>query len=50
MPRRLLGKRWAHLDAPRHLCLMPEDALVSRLQTLGLRRLVAITGDPFGLV
>jgi SAM-dependent methyltransferase len=47
---RLLGKRWAHLDAPRHLCLMPEDALVSRLQTLGLRRLVAMTGDPFGLI
>jgi SAM-dependent methyltransferase len=47
---RLLGKRWAHLDAPRHLCLMPEEALVARLQTLGLRRLVAMTGDPFGLI
>jgi SAM-dependent methyltransferase len=47
---RLLGARWAHLDAPRHLCLMPEDALVSHLRSLGLRPLEATTGDPFGRV
>ncbi len=47
---RLLGARWAHLDAPRHLCLMPEAALVSYLRPLGLRPLEATTGDPFGRV
>jgi SAM-dependent methyltransferase len=47
---RLLGKRWAHLDAPRHLCLMPEQALVERLQALGLTRVAAMTGDPFGVI
>jgi SAM-dependent methyltransferase len=47
---RLLGKRWAHLDAPRHLCLMPEPALVERLQKLGLRRVAAMTDDPFGVI
>ncbi|HEY2570262.1 MAG TPA: methyltransferase domain-containing protein [Solirubrobacteraceae bacterium] len=47
---RLLRTRWAHLDAPRHLCLMPEDALVSHLQSLGLARLDAMTGDPFGVI
>ena len=47
---RLLGARWAHLDAPRHLCLMPERALVSYLQQHGLRPLQATTGDPFGVI
>jgi SAM-dependent methyltransferase len=47
---RLLGARWAHLDAPRHVCLIPEDALVSHLRSLGLRPLEATTGDPFGRV
>lgn len=47
---RLLGTRWAHLDAPRHLSLMPEQALVSHLRALGLRPLEATTADPFGRV
>ncbi len=47
---RLLGARWAHLDAPRHLCLTPERALVARLQELGLRRVAAMTDDPFGAI
>jgi SAM-dependent methyltransferase len=47
---RLLGTRWAHLDTPRHLTLMPEQALVSHLRTLGLRPLEATTSDPFGRV
>ncbi len=47
---RLLRSRWAHLDAPRHLCLMPEEALIARLREHGLRPLQAMTGDPFGLV
>jgi SAM-dependent methyltransferase len=45
---RLLGPRWAHLDAPRHLCLIPADALIERLGELGLRPLLLTTADPFG--
>lgn len=47
---RLLGARWAHLDAPRHICLVPEQALVSFLRSCGLRPLAATTGDPFGRI
>jgi SAM-dependent methyltransferase len=47
---RLLKSRWAHLDAPRHLCLMPEAGLTAHLESLGLRRLDAMTGDPFGVI
>jgi SAM-dependent methyltransferase len=47
---RLLGARWAHLDAPRHLCLMPERALVAHLGEHGLRPLQVTTGDPFGVI
>lgn len=46
----LLGARWAHLDAPRHLCLMPEQALVAQLRPLGMRLLEATTTDPFGRI
>jgi len=46
---RLLRGRWPHLDAPRHLCLMPAPALVARGQSLGLRCLELTTNDPFGL-
>jgi 2-polyprenyl-3-methyl-5-hydroxy-6-metoxy-1,4-benzoquinol methylase len=47
---RALGVRWAHLDAPRHLCLMPESALVASLCAHGLELVDATTGDPFGRV
>jgi hypothetical protein len=45
---RLLGPRWAHLDAPRHLCLVPPAALIERAGTLGLNRVGQTTNDPFG--
>jgi 2-polyprenyl-3-methyl-5-hydroxy-6-metoxy-1,4-benzoquinol methylase len=44
---RLLGARWAHLDAPRHLRLIPEQALVTRLRSLGLRPVEITTDDLF---
>jgi 2-polyprenyl-3-methyl-5-hydroxy-6-metoxy-1,4-benzoquinol methylase len=44
---RTLGARWAHLDAPRHLCLIPERALSGRLRELGLRPLLATSDDLF---
>ncbi|MBA2517774.1 MAG: class I SAM-dependent methyltransferase [Solirubrobacterales bacterium] len=45
---RLLGARWAHVDAPRHLALIPLDALTARLALLGLRRAEAAFDDPAG--
>jgi hypothetical protein len=47
---RLLGSRWAHVDAPRHLCLIPKKALVQSLGALGLTPVDATTSDPFGLL
>jgi SAM-dependent methyltransferase len=44
---RALGARWAHLDAPRHLCLIPERALSERLRGLGLGPLLATSDDLF---
>jgi SAM-dependent methyltransferase len=45
---RLLRSRWAHLDAPRHLVLIPAPALIERAQTLGLSCVELTTSDPFG--
>ena len=45
---RLLGTRWAHLDAPRHLSLIPADALIESARGLGLSPLLVTTSDPFG--
>jgi 2-polyprenyl-3-methyl-5-hydroxy-6-metoxy-1,4-benzoquinol methylase len=33
---RVLGSRWAHIDAPRHLFLIPAKTLLERAATLGL--------------
>jgi 2-polyprenyl-3-methyl-5-hydroxy-6-metoxy-1,4-benzoquinol methylase len=41
-------RRWAHLDAPRHLFLVPPDALIERAGTLGLRLLEITSTDPVG--
>ncbi len=46
---RLLRGRWAHLDAPRHLCLIPPDVLVAKVEELGLSRVASTTNDPDGL-
>jgi SAM-dependent methyltransferase len=45
---RLLGARWLHLDAPRHLRLMPAQALVECARGLGLRQLAMTSSDPTG--
>jgi 2-polyprenyl-3-methyl-5-hydroxy-6-metoxy-1,4-benzoquinol methylase len=50
MQFRLLGANWAHLDAPRHLSLIPAAAIATHLETLGLRQLEALTADPFGRI
>jgi 2-polyprenyl-3-methyl-5-hydroxy-6-metoxy-1,4-benzoquinol methylase len=46
---RLLRSRWAHLDAPRHLCLIPPDALIDAGRELGMASVALSTNDPDGL-
>jgi 2-polyprenyl-3-methyl-5-hydroxy-6-metoxy-1,4-benzoquinol methylase len=45
---RLLRRRWAHVDAPRHLFLIPARTLTARAAHLGLRRVRLTTDDPAG--
>lgn len=47
---RVLRSRWPHLDAPRHLNLMPASAIVEQARELGLQPVLATTNDPDGLV
>ena len=44
---RVLGRRWPHIDAPRHLHLMPARAVTERAARHGLQR-VALTSDDGG--
>jgi SAM-dependent methyltransferase len=46
---RLLRARWAHLDAPRHVCLAGAQALVDQLALHGLEPVLQTTSDPSGL-
>lgn len=43
----LMRRRWAHLDAPRHLSLIPHRTLVERARGLGLEPVATVTRDPF---
>lgn len=45
---RLLRGYWAHVDAPRHLFLIPAETLTARASALGLRRVLLTTDDPAG--
>jgi SAM-dependent methyltransferase len=45
---KLFGRRWAHLDAPRHHFLIPAEALAARCADLGLRLAATTTTDPGG--
>jgi 2-polyprenyl-3-methyl-5-hydroxy-6-metoxy-1,4-benzoquinol methylase len=47
---RLFRARWVHLDAPRHVTLIPLAALEDEAAKLGLRRVSATTTDPVGLL
>lgn len=42
---RLLGSRWAHVDAPRHLGLMPREALAAAGARHGLEVALSTTAD-----
>ena len=45
---RVLGRRWPHLDAPRHLSLIPHATLVSQASSSGLDLVATTTTDRFG--
>jgi len=45
LQRRLLGRRWVHVDAPRHLALMPLDAVAREGARHGLEVVHATTDD-----
>lgn len=45
MQFRLFGKRWAHLDAPRHVKLIPASVLDRKLTAAGLQRRLVTTKD-----
>ncbi|MDA0171519.1 class I SAM-dependent methyltransferase [Solirubrobacter taibaiensis] len=46
---RVLGSRWAHIDAPRHLFLIPAKTLIERAASLGLESAKLTTRDRGGL-
>lgn len=47
---RVLGRRWAHLDAPRHVCLIPAEMMTEHLSREGLaaERLTAADASAIG--
>jgi 2-polyprenyl-3-methyl-5-hydroxy-6-metoxy-1,4-benzoquinol methylase len=45
---RLLGRYWAHVDAPRHLQLVPAHTLDQQMSEIGMRRALTTTSDPVG--
>ncbi len=47
---RLARTRWAHLDAPRHLFLIPPGTLIDKMNALGLRCAKLTSSDPAGLM
>jgi 2-polyprenyl-3-methyl-5-hydroxy-6-metoxy-1,4-benzoquinol methylase len=46
---RIFGKRWSHVDAPRHLTLMSESTLSEQARRHSLERVFFTTTDPLGL-
>lgn len=46
---RLLGRRWTHVDAPRHLSLVPLRVLVQRAREGGLEAVLRTTIDEGGI-
>jgi SAM-dependent methyltransferase len=42
---RLLGRHWAHVDAPRHVHLIPPELLRVRAESAGLKQILCTTTD-----
>jgi 2-polyprenyl-3-methyl-5-hydroxy-6-metoxy-1,4-benzoquinol methylase len=45
----VFGRYWTHVDAPRHLCLLPAATLERRATSLGLSTVLKTTSDPGGI-
>lgn len=45
----VLGRYWPHVDAPRHLMLIPSESLVKKMATLGMKIELITTTDEGGL-
>lgn len=45
---RMMGSVWPHVDAPRHLYLIPASLLIDRLKPLGLEPVLLTTNDKGG--
>ena len=45
---RLLGRFWPHIDAPRHINLIPESLLTTKLKDLGFDLVMKTTNDKGG--
>jgi hypothetical protein len=45
----ILGRYWPHVDAPRHLMLIPSQVLVEKMATLGMKVELMTTTDEGGL-
>ena len=43
------GGRWTHLDAPRHVVLVPPELLVGRMERRGMQLVQMTTSDPGGI-
>jgi hypothetical protein len=46
---RILGRSWAHVDAPRHVNLIPAPLLIDRVRALGVLPVLRTTTDPGSL-
>ena len=46
---RVLGPRWPHVDAPRHLFLLPHEAVIAHGRALGLEPVQLTATDPGSL-
>ena len=42
---RILGRHWAHIDAPRHVVLIPKELLVEKAKTMGMKLVFSTTND-----
>lgn len=42
---RILGRHWVHVDAPRHVYLIPQNVLVEKAKAMGMKLVFATTND-----
>ncbi len=46
---KVLGRYWPHVDAPRHVMLIPSQLIINRLESLGVKLELNTTNDEGGL-